>query len=60
LPDAGREACLDKEFPACRNKNGRHRARVESMEKAREAKVPPLWDGKASERIGKVLGEGKC
>jgi hypothetical protein len=30
------------------------------MEKAREAKVPPLWDGKASERIGKVLGEGKC
>ena len=31
------------------------RAYDESIEKAKTAKVPPLWDGKASERIWQTL-----
>jgi UDP-N-acetylglucosamine 2-epimerase (non-hydrolysing) len=37
------------------NKENIIRAYYESIEKAKTASVPPLWDGRASERIWKVI-----
>jgi UDP-N-acetylglucosamine 2-epimerase (non-hydrolysing) len=36
------------------------RAYHESIEKARKAKIPPHWDGKASDRIWRVLMGDRC
>ena len=41
------------------SKAGILRAYREALEKARHATVPPLWDGRASERIWGVIRAGK-
>jgi len=37
------------------SKEGILKAYGETLEKAKQATVPPLWDGKASERIWEII-----
>lgn len=41
--------------PAGTSRDGILNAYIESLEKVKLAPVPPLWDGKASERIREVV-----